>query len=35
MLETVRQLLVSEISHAVGMEEVDARSMVDRTIAKA
>jgi CarD family transcriptional regulator len=35
MLETVRQLLVSEISHAVGMEEGDARSMVDRTIAKA
>ena len=35
MLENVRQLLVSEISHAVGIEECDARSMVDRTIAKA
>lgn len=35
MLETVRQLLVSEISHAVGIDEGDARSMVDRTIAKA
>jgi hypothetical protein len=31
----VRQLLVSEISHAAGMDEGDARSMVDRTIAKA
>jgi CarD family transcriptional regulator len=35
MLENVRQLLVSEISHAVGIEEGDARSLVDRTIAKA
>ena len=35
MLETVRELLVSEISHAVGIDEGDARSMVDRTIAKA
>jgi CarD family transcriptional regulator len=35
MLETVRQLLVSEISHAVGIKEGDARTMVDRTIAKA
>jgi CarD family transcriptional regulator len=35
MLETVRQLLVSEISHAAGIEEGDARTMVDRTIAKA
>src|SRR3990172_1473915 len=35
MLENVRQLLVSEISHAAGMDEGDARSMVDRTIAKA
>jgi CarD family transcriptional regulator len=35
MLETVRQLLVSEISHVVGIEEGDARTMVDRTIAKA
>jgi CarD family transcriptional regulator len=35
MLENVRQLLVSEISHAVGMEEGDARSLVDRTIARA
>ncbi len=35
MLESVRQLLVSEISHAVGIDEGDARSMVDRTIAKA
>jgi CarD family transcriptional regulator len=35
MLENVRQLLVSEISHAVGIDEGNARSMVDRTIAKA
>jgi len=35
MLENVRQLLVSEISHAVGIEEGDARSLVDRTIARA
>ncbi|MFA5028779.1 MAG: CarD family transcriptional regulator [Candidatus Methylomirabilota bacterium] len=35
MLENVRQLLVSEISHAVGIEEGDARSLVDKTIAKA
>jgi len=35
MLETVRQLLVSEISHAVGDQRGDARTMVDRTIAKA
>jgi hypothetical protein len=31
----VRQLLISEISHAVGIAEGDARTMVDRTIAKA
>ena len=35
MLENVRQLLVSEISHAVGIEEGDARTLVDRTIARA
>src|SRR5574341_2196034 len=35
MLENVRQLLVSEISHAAGMDEGDARALVDRTIAKA
>lgn len=35
MLENVRQLLVCEISHAVGIEEGDARSLVDRTIARA
>jgi CarD family transcriptional regulator len=35
MLENVSHLLVSEISHAAGMDEGDARSMVDRTIAKA
>ncbi len=35
MLENVRQLLISEISHAVGIEEGDARTLVDRTIARA
>jgi CarD family transcriptional regulator len=35
MLETVRQLLVSEISHAAGIDEGEAGRMVDRTIATA
>lgn len=35
MLETVRQLLVSEISHAAGMDEGEVGRMVDRTIATA
>ncbi|MBI4413811.1 MAG: CarD family transcriptional regulator, partial [candidate division NC10 bacterium] len=35
MLETVRQLLVSEISHAAGIDEGAAGRMVDRTIATA
>ncbi|HEV8663736.1 MAG TPA: CarD family transcriptional regulator [Candidatus Methylomirabilis sp.] len=35
MLETVRQLLVSEISHAAGIDEGEAGRMIDRTIATA
>ncbi|MCI0371097.1 MAG: CarD family transcriptional regulator [candidate division NC10 bacterium] len=35
MLETVRQLLVSEISHAAGIDEGEAGRMVDRTITTA
>ena len=35
MLETVRQLLVSEISHAAGIDEGEAGRRVDRTIATA
>jgi CarD family transcriptional regulator len=35
MLETVRQLLVSEISHAAGMDEGEVGRMVDRTITAA
>ncbi len=35
MLETVRQLLVSEIAHAVGRGEEEVRRLVDRTIATA
>ncbi len=34
-LERVRRLLVEEISHAVGIDEKDALTMVDRTIAKS
>src|SRR3989304_7940015 len=35
MLENVSHLLVSEISHAAGIEEHAARHLVDRAIAKA
>ncbi|MBI2080358.1 MAG: CarD family transcriptional regulator [candidate division NC10 bacterium] len=35
MLETVRQLLVSEISHAAGIDEGEVGRMVDRTITAA
>ena len=35
MLETVRSLLVSEISHAAGIDEGEAGRMIDRTIATA
>jgi RNA polymerase-interacting CarD/CdnL/TRCF family regulator len=35
MLENVSQLLVSEISHAAGIEEHAAKHLVDKAIAKA
>lgn len=35
MLETAERLLVSEIAHAVGCGEEEAKSMVERTIATA
>lgn len=33
-LESVRRLLVEEISHALGIDEADARSMVDKTLGR-
>jgi len=35
MLETVRNLMVTEIAHAMGVCEDEARAMIDRTIAQA
>jgi len=35
MLETVRNLMVTEIAHAIGVCEDEAGAMIDRTIAKA
>ena len=35
MLETVRNLMVTEIAHAIGVSPDEARAMIDKTIAKA